>query len=80
MNLKNLMKNHRREELLAVFKFISTCDLIELTQIVEEIRCVHDNLMAFNFETGLLAKIESVYLNGECIQLNIEKDEGNEPT
>lgn len=74
MNIAEMMKNNRKEELKAIYRFIDTADFEELMGIIEEIRCCHDNLLAFNADTSLLAKIESVCLNGEAIQLNIEKD------
>lgn len=64
----------RNEELKAIYKFIESADVYELGSIIEEIRCCHDNLLAFNRDTGLLARIESVSLNGDAIQLNIEED------
>lgn len=78
MSLDQFFKNIRKEELKAMYKFIYMCDVEELASIIEEIRCVHDNLMALNEDTRLLAKIESVSINGECIQLNIEKEHSND--
>lgn len=66
------------EELKAVYRFITTCNTVELLSIVEEIRCYHDNLFTWNEDSRLFAKVESVCLNGECIQLNIEKDVSDE--
>lgn len=74
MSVHVIMKKNRKEEMKAICKFIDSADFEELAIIVEEIRCCHDNLMAFNPDTGLLAKIESICLNGECLQLNIEKE------
>lgn len=62
----------RLKELKAIYKFIDSADSHELGSIIEEIRCCHDNLLAFNKDTGLLAKVESISLNGGGIQLNIE--------
>ncbi|MFI0477808.1 MAG: hypothetical protein ACH349_01605 [Candidatus Rhabdochlamydia sp.] len=72
MSINELMKNNRKEEMKAICMFINSCSLYELATIIEEIRCCHDNLLAFNPHTKLLAKIESVSINGECIQLNIQ--------
>ena len=77
MNLKELIENNRKEEMKAICHFIDTASLKELATIIAEIRCCHDNILAFNQDTKLLAKIESVGLNGEAIQLNIEKKESN---
>ena len=69
------MTKNRSEEMKAICRFIDTCDFEELAKIVEEIRCCHDCLFAFNAETGLFAKIDSICLNGEAIQMNVEKGE-----
>lgn len=71
--MKKITQN-RHEQLLAICNFIPTCNLEELAFIIAEIRCWHDNLLAFNPDTKLLAKIASVSINGECIQLNIEEE------
>jgi hypothetical protein len=73
-NLNELMENNRADEMKAIMRFIDTCHIDELARIVEEIRCCHDCLFAFNEETGLLAKIESICINGEAIQMNIENE------
>lgn len=74
MRLDELMQSNRTKELKAVFRFIDTADFDELVMIVDEIRCCHDNLLTFNPNTKSLDRIESVCLNGEAIQLNIEED------
>jgi hypothetical protein len=74
MSVAKLTKSNRREELKAICRFIETCDLEDLVRIIEEIRCVHDNLIAWNEDTHLLAKVESTSINSEFIQLNITKD------
>jgi len=74
MRLDQLMEKNRFEELKAVFRFISTCSPEELAHIMAEIRCVHDNILVFNEDTKLLAKVESVCINGECVQLNLERE------
>ena len=63
----------RKEQMKHVYSFLVNCSPVELYSIVEEIRCVHDNLFAFNPTTKLFAKIASTCLNGESIQLNIEE-------
>jgi hypothetical protein len=72
--IKAMRARHRKEELIAVYAFIATCDYEEIATIVEEIRCVHDNLFTFNPNTKSFDKVESVCINGESIQLNIEKE------
>jgi hypothetical protein len=72
MSIKEFFEKNRQEELKAIYRFIESCDFEECGKIIDEIRCVHDNLITFNPVTGLLAKVESVCLNGESIQLNIE--------
>jgi hypothetical protein len=78
MNISEMMDEHRQKEIIAICSFINHANLYELAMIIEEIRCCHDNILAFNFDTALLAKIESVSINGECIQLNIEREEMEE--
>lgn len=72
MNLAELMKKNRREELKAIYKFIDRCDFKEIASIVEEIRCVHNNLVAWNEKTKSLDKVKSISIDGECIQLNLQ--------
>lgn len=72
--IKELLEKHRLEDMKAVYKFLYTCSREELFTIIEEIRCVHDCLIVFNPNTKSLDSISSVCLNGECIQLNIEKE------
>jgi len=72
-----IMDRNRLEELRAICRFIATCDFNELGVIVEEIRCVHDNLYAFNFETKLFCKVDSICISGESIQLNLEENMRN---
>ena len=72
------MKTNREEEMKAVYRFIDTCNIEEIAKILEEIRGCHDNLLTWNKETRLLAKVERVCINGECIQLNIETGKNNE--
>lgn len=75
MKLSIMMENLRKKELNAVMAFINTSSIEECAHIIAEIRCVHDNILAFNRDTRLLAKVECVSVNGECIQLNIESDQ-----
>jgi hypothetical protein len=76
MNIAELKRSNRKAEFAAVCRFIDECDYEEVAHLLEEIRCCHDNLFAWNRDTKLLAKIESVSVNGEAIQLNIESYEG----
>ncbi len=69
------MLQTRQQQLIEVYRIINDANIEELANIVEEIRCCHDNLMTFNQETKLFAKVESVSINGDAIQLNIEKSE-----
>lgn len=48
-----------------------TCD--ELASLIEEIRCVHDNLIAWDVDTKRLVSVKSICVNGNGIQLNLEK-------
>lgn len=72
MSVAKLREDNRKAEMKAVCQFIDTCDFDEIATIIEEIRCVHDNLYAFCPTRKFMAKIESVCINGESIQLNIE--------
>lgn len=71
-NLSEMMKKNRFNELKAVFRFIDTASVDEVAQIVAEIRVCHDNILAFNAENKSLRKVESVSVNGDCVQLNLE--------
>lgn len=77
-NIRELIKKeikleikHRRIKLEEVMAFIDSADDEELYKIIEEIRCVHDNLMVFDMRKKELIKVESTCLNGEGIQLNV---------
>lgn len=70
--LDEIQKKHRLEEFKAVCRFINTCELEELSRVLEEIRCCHDNLFVFNDTISSLDKVESVSINGDCIQLNLK--------
>lgn len=72
-NVAELREANRADEMKAVLQFIDTCDFEELARIVEEIRCCHDCLMVFDSESKTVKKVESVGLNGETIQLNVEE-------
>lgn len=72
---KILNWSNRKVDFVNVCRFIEHASTHELACIIEEIRCVHDNLIAWNEDTRLLAKIESVGINGDGIQLNIAKEE-----
>lgn len=72
MRIDEMMKKHRREELIAIYKFIESCTVEEAYSIIEEIRCVHDNLIIFDPTTRKVGEVESVTINCECIQLNLE--------
>lgn len=73
MKLNKMMEKNRRAELRAICKFIDTADFEDLTTIIEEIRVCHDNIFVFSEEHKSLDRVTSVCLNGECIQLNLEK-------
>lgn len=77
MRINDLMDTNRREELHAILRWIDGANFEELAKIVEEIRCCHDCLFAFCEDRKFVAKIESICLNGESIQLNIEKDKSD---
>lgn len=71
-SVKDLMENNRKEELIAIFRFIFQASYEECARIIEEIRCVHNNLIFWDASTKRLIDVESVSMNGECIQLNGE--------
>lgn len=71
-SIDDLIKKNRKKELVAIYKFITTCDVVELATLIEEIRCVHDNFFAFNPHTKLFCKVENISINGDCVQLNLD--------
>ncbi len=73
MDLPKLMKKHRQEEMKAIATFIQHASVVELALIIEEIRVVHDCLMAWNEDIKSLDEVESIAINGESIQLNLKK-------
>ena len=77
-NLQQMLDEHRRKEMQAVFKFIYGCDTEEIAEIIAEIRCYHDNLIVWNPATKSLEPIDSVSINGESIQLNIGAENAEE--
>lgn len=71
--LKFIMEENRKEEFRAVCRFIERADLEYIAKMIEEIRCVHNNLIAFDVMNSRMSKIESICINGECVQLTLEK-------
>lgn len=67
-----MMEDHRNKELVAIGRFIMKANIEELAMIINEIQICHDNLLAFNLFTASLDKVNSVSINGEYIQLNLE--------
>jgi predicted AAA+ superfamily ATPase len=72
MSLNKMMLEHRKKELIAIFKFISKADVEELARIISEIRVWHDNILVFNQNDESLNKVISISINDDCIQLNLE--------
>lgn len=72
MNMEKMMNEHKKKELKAIYRFIDKASLEELTSIISEILVCHDNITVFNKIHKSIDKVESVCLNGECIQLNLE--------
>ncbi len=72
MSIAETLKKHRLDEFRAVCEWIEKANTKELFLIVEEIRCCHDNLMVWNEKTKSLDKVESLTINDEYIQLNLE--------
>ena len=75
MSLEQMMKNHRHKELVAVYHFIEQATIEEIAGIIAEIRTCHDNILVFNQKHKSLDKVESVAINGEFIQLNLELEQ-----
>jgi hypothetical protein len=73
MKLQEMMAEHRRQELIAIYKFILKANIDEVAQIISEIRVCHDNILVFNEKHKSVNKVKSVHINGECIQLNLEE-------
>lgn len=72
ISFKELRDKNRINEMKAICRFICTCNVYELAIILEEMRCYHDNLSAFNPCTKLLCKVKTVSINGEYVQLNLD--------
>ena len=72
MSLNKMMKDHREQELKAIYEFINQASVEEIAQIILEIRACHDNILVFNENNKSLDKVNSVCINGDCIQLNLE--------
>lgn len=72
MRLDEMIDNHRAQELKAVYRFIDGATVEEVASIIAEIRTCHDNILVFNQKHKSLDKVESVSINGECIQLNLK--------
>jgi hypothetical protein len=73
MNLNEMMLEHKFDELKAIYRFIYEASAEDCARIIEEIRCVHDNILVFNKKEKSLDRVESVEMNGEAIQLIIEE-------
>jgi hypothetical protein len=71
--LSELVKGNRREEMKAVYRIIQNASIHELYRIIEEIRCVHDNIRVVNPITKDVCRVRSTCLIGESIQLNFEE-------
>jgi hypothetical protein len=67
------MKEHRKEELKAIYRFIADASVEEIASIISEMRVCHDNILVFNEKHKSLDKVKSVCINGECIQLDLEQ-------
>jgi len=72
MRINELMDNNRREEWKAIARWIDTANITELAIMIEEIRCCHDNLLAWNEEHKCLDKVQTISINGGSIQLNLQ--------
>jgi hypothetical protein len=75
MSLEQLKKNNRHKELVAVYEFIEKATVEEVAGIIAEIRTCHDNILVFNQKHKSLDKVESVTINGEYVQLNLELEQ-----
>lgn len=72
--IPDLVQGLRKAELRNICDFIDSSNSYELGIIIDHIKCSHDNIMVFNHQTKLLAKVDGVSINGDCIQLNIESE------
>jgi len=72
MSLNEMMDEHRKEEIKAVYRFIDGASVEELASIIAEIRTCHDNVLVFNQKRKSLDRVESVCINRDAIQLNLE--------
>jgi hypothetical protein len=70
----DMMDENRKNEMRAICRFILSASTEEMGILLEEMRCVHDNLMAFNPRTKLLCEVKSISINGEAIQMNLDDE------
>lgn len=75
--LKNLFKRHDKEQFVAVCRYIAKADYETIAHLLAEIICVHDNLIVWNEKHKTLDSVESVSINGEAVQLNLQNGGGN---
>lgn len=74
MSAEELIEYARAEQMKGIMRFIEGCSVKEAAKIIEEIRCVHDNLYAWNPNHKCLDKIDWINIDVDYIQLNIQKD------
>ncbi len=65
----------RKIQLKEIYEFINSANILECAQIIEEILSVHKNLIIFSPKRDGMEKIESICINEEFIQMNLEENE-----
>lgn len=65
----------KTREYLRVMDFIADASIEDAENIVNEVLMFH-SMLTWNHDTKSLDSIESITINSDCIQINIEK-EGN---
>jgi hypothetical protein len=66
-----IMARRKIKNLESVCDFIEQADTETIAAILNAILDIGENLVALNHETNILCDVDSISLNGTCIQLNL---------
>lgn len=77
LSFRGGVPKNRQDRLIEILRYIENASIVELYWIVEEIRCVRGCLFSWDEDSRQYKKAESTCLNGDTIQLNLEKWEQN---
>ncbi len=67
-----VLADFRGKQIEAVANFIEGCNVEELKTIIGAIALCHDNLMVFNKSSKSLDRVCGIWVNGGCVQLDVE--------